>query len=305
MSILLTAEKRSCLPSGVVQKLVQLLRISYIGDFAVLIISRLEKLDTRDPEDLQLLSDKLLSEKVVVEQENAMPTIEELNSANNGNCSVALLAAQLMLKCVENSQEFPEVSEKTLQNLLTAADSCRDENVKPLAIKVVYLVSRMENQPSSSFSRDILLSLKGFVNNEVFLISTYAHASYVRRLAIRASLQEEPLTSDFVETPSSLYVVRDSMRIGEKDFVREINTNVLEMMARETRKGHKIEDEDFFLMMEQVIYENRSREFSLKVSINFHFSVLFQQHAFSLCKILFSSFFCPFFNNTYYHCVKY
>lgn len=265
MSILLTAEKRKCLPYSIISKLIDLLGKSF-GNLIVLILSRCDQLVIDDVIQLELISDKLSSEQVAVQKENAMVTFEEPCDPNDSSgFSVALLAAQLLLKAVEYPMTVKEVSEKTFQNLLTATDICKDKQARQVAIKCVYLLSVMPNQSSCYFVWDVLNSLQSLAKNEVYLISTYAHAAYVRRLAVRATLETEPLTADFMDSLSSMFVSQDSMKIGEKDFVLEINKDVLDILACETRKGHEFQEDDLFLIMEEVIYGNKRLEFTVKV----------------------------------------
>lgn len=104
MSILLTANKANWLPSGVVSQLIELLNEPY-GNLIVLILSQCEKNLVKEQRNLEMLSFKLDSDCVVVEQENAMMKIERRNRSNAGSSvSVASLAVQLVLKAFENSQ---------------------------------------------------------------------------------------------------------------------------------------------------------------------------------------------------------
>ena len=77
--------------------------------------------------------------------------------------------------------------------------------------------------------------------------------------------KSEPLTADFMDAFSAMYVIRDSKKMGEKDFVPEINENVLEILEHESRKMVKFDDENLFLIMDGILYENRNDKFSMKV----------------------------------------
>lgn len=263
MSILLTAQKRQNLPSSTVTGLISLLNKPF-GNFTLLILSRCTHVKLESSE-LESISEKLLSEDgedVVVEHENSMVTIEKPGSSNSNGCSIALLAAQLLLTALEGSQPWTYVTEKTLDNFLKATDSCNDNQVRLVAIKCIYLASKI---PKQLFSKDALNTLQNFVNHEIYLISTYAHVAYVGNLETRVKTQNEPLTSDFMDSLSSMFVIQGSKNIGKKDFAPEINEGVLEILACEASRGQKFEDEDLFLIMEYILYGNKNGELSMKV----------------------------------------
>lgn len=89
------------MPIRIVNELVKLLNEPF-GNFIMLILSACEtNLELRD-HSLEMLSFKLDSDCVVVEQDNAMMKIEKRNRSNNGSTSIALLAAQFLLKAFED-----------------------------------------------------------------------------------------------------------------------------------------------------------------------------------------------------------
>jgi len=300
MSILLTANKRHTLPRRLVSKLIELLDKSY-GDFILVILSHCEEQTIDMERDLELLSEKLCSDYVVVETEGKMVKIEKMSDSNAGSTSIALLAAQLLLKAFQgsiavkqskenetksksrfgsmlynsikdvlvalaggSSPELTAVTDRTLQNLIVAVDGNADKQVKLVSTKCMYLLSVVPKQALCQFSKEVLNTLHSQVNSEDFVISTYSRAAYLRGLAT-LSQQKEPLPTDFMDSISYMYVIQGSMRIGDHDCVPEINEHVLMILASEAPKVQRFEDEELFQVFEQILYENKNTEYSIKV----------------------------------------
>ena len=105
-----------------------------------MILSRCQKQKVQNECNLELISQKLESEHVVVQQENSMVKIVKESASNSCSTSIAILAAQLLLASVESSTAM-HVSEKTLQNLLIATGSYEDKEARKVAMKCIYLLS--------------------------------------------------------------------------------------------------------------------------------------------------------------------
>lgn len=125
MCILLTANKKRSLPTHIVNELIKLLKAPF-GDFIMLILSSCENNPELDGQSLEMLSLKLDSDFVVVEQENSMMKIEKRNRSNIGSTSIALLAAQFLLRTFENLKSMVS---KTFRNFLFFIFSSKQKNV--------------------------------------------------------------------------------------------------------------------------------------------------------------------------------
>lgn len=247
-------------------KLIELLDKPF-GDFIVLILSRCGKQPVQNERDLELISKKLSSEQVVVEQDYSIVKIVKNNwSKSTCSTSIALLTAQLLLAAIESSKAATKVSEKTLQNLLMAVESSKDKQAIIVAVKCVYLLSAVSQQSVCKFSKEVLSSLQSLVDNEVYVVCTYVRAAYVLGLATLASEQSEPLQAVFMDSLSSIYVSQGTMMIGEKDFALDINENVLVILECEASKIQKFDDENLFVLLEGILYGNRDIKSSLKVT---------------------------------------
>lgn len=262
MAILMTVNKRKSLPKQCIKNLICLLDKPF-GSFILLILNRYDKLVITDTSLLDCISEKLSNEQIVVEHGNSMISFEDPSNDNITNCSVSSLAGQLILKAVEMSTPL---GPKAVTNLLTAADKCRDKQTKSISIKCVYLMSVMKNQQQDIFVWDVLMTLQRLIGSDEHLISTYAHAAYVRRLALQSQEQTDCLTTDFMGSLSSMYVTQESLKIGEHNFVHQINEDVLEVLFCETKKTQCIHDQDFFTIMEIIVYQNNCDAFTSKVN---------------------------------------
>ena len=215
--------------------------------------------------ELQLISEKLKSDYVVVEKDNSMIVIEKRDDSNAESNSIALLAAQMLLNVLNNSYDEARINEATMKNLLTVLTTSEDQRVKSVTIKCVYILSKMP-QYFSYFTYDTLNSLENVVNCDDYLLSTYAHAAYVRVMFALAIGHGKPLKTIFIDSLSSMFVSQGSMKIGENDFVAEINDHVLDILACETKKIQKtIEDENLFLVMDEILYSSKNLTYSVKV----------------------------------------
>lgn len=100
----MSVNKTRQLDSGILKLLTTKLLNEPFGDFVLLILSQCESIPVYDKQSLEMVSLKLESDCVVVEQENTMMKIERRNRSNNGSTSIALLAAQILLKAFEMNQ---------------------------------------------------------------------------------------------------------------------------------------------------------------------------------------------------------
>ena len=153
--------------------------------------------------------------------------------------------------------------------MIRALENSDELSVKSVVSKSIYLVS-VDEEAGKLLSGQVLSVLQMYTSHDVAIqIRVYAHAAYARGLArLAARTPNEPLSIDYVDSLPAIFVSQGTLKVGEKDFVPEINNHVLEILACETSKRNKrrIENEEIFQIIDQILFTNENLNYSIKVT---------------------------------------
>jgi hypothetical protein len=174
--LIANTEKTKNLPSSIISNLLESLAASSDEAFCgcvLLTLSNILKDDNylRDIKSLELISTKLMSTTMIVQDEN------KVNDQNSDNAAVSCLAANILLLSVKKQVC---INENIIKNLLMALDSS-DKQTRIYSAQCIYIASKYV-----SFESNILVSLKDYINDEIIDVSTYSHAAYCTGLLMHS-----------------------------------------------------------------------------------------------------------------------
>lgn len=131
--------------------------------------------------------------------------------------------------------------------------SCEDKQTKICLAKFIELISNNEQ-----FDNDTVNAIQSHTHSEVYDISVYMMAAYTRSLSKLAEASDAPIDPLHMENLQSFELV-DNLKINERDFAHDINTNVLNTLKHEAaKKKQKFEDDLFSNLIDIILYLNET-----------------------------------------------
>jgi hypothetical protein len=207
------------------------------------------------------------SDYVLVEQSDDLFTFENadvLTDEDQIGTPISLLAAQLILKLID---ENTEVDKKIFKILLSKISDDDRENNKQMRIVLAKCIERLSKRYAKNMADDThvlsQLQLQASLNrSSCYDISVYMEVTYVRVLCVLAAVSTRPLDDIHLENLSSLEIY-ESLKVNEHDFAHEINTNILKILRFEAAKNEF--SDDLFQLLNDAIVSKKYAEVALEI----------------------------------------
>ena len=250
-SILLIVEKKNSLSNQIMKKLID--NVDCFGEnssnYVLFILSRVihERNYIDNEQDLEKISSELESNAIVQLNADSKITFTQCSEQSQHCNQISLLTAKLILLSVENQVK---ITDKTIDNLVLALSS-GDKQTIIISSKCIYLLSKY-----MPLENDVLSQIKDFVDNQVYDVSVYILSAYSYGL-VNLAKRCKPIDPMHMENISSFLFLTQSLKLGEKDFAKEINSKILEVLKLEAEKG-KFQDENAFVLFDSILSLNEN-----------------------------------------------
>lgn len=205
------------------------------------------------------------SDYALVEQNDDLFTFVKVETEEEQiGTSIALLAAQLMIKLVDDNCE---VEIKTFEMLLSKISGGGGE--KQMRIVLAKCIERLSKRYAKNMAVDthVLSQLQlqfSLDRSSCYDISVYMEVTYARVLCVLASEGAQPLDDIHLENLSSMQIY-ESLRVNEHDFAQEINTIILEILKFEAAKKFNEFSDGIFQLINDAIVSQKYAEIALEV----------------------------------------
>jgi hypothetical protein len=245
-SILLTAEKAKDLPEQIVNSLVN--NIDSLDEkTANFVVITLGKICEKTPViNLDKLSSKLLDDQVVVDERGDI-TFEQRSKDNLASPSISSIVSKTF---VESLQKGGKITEKGFDHLVSALDS-NDKQTRILSAKALSIVAS-----HNVISDSVLTNIREYVEDKIADVSTYTILAYTEGLN-KLVQNKVSIFPSHIEFLSKVYAF-ENLRLGEQDFTKQVNDNILSVLLYEADKQKF--DESVFSIFDHILFANEDNQ---------------------------------------------
>ncbi|EAS05901.2 helicase carboxy-terminal domain protein (macronuclear) [Tetrahymena thermophila SB210] len=245
-SILLTAEKAKDLPGQIVNALVNIID-NFDEKTANLVVITLGKVCENTPViNLDKLSIKLLDDQVVVGQKGDI-AFEQRSKDNLASPSISSLASKIF---VDSLQKDGQIAERGLAHLVSALDS-NDKQTRILSAKALYIVTSHK-----AISDSLLIRIRDYIEDKVADVSTYTLLAYSKGLN-RLVHNKISIFPSHIQFLSKVYAF-ENLRLGEQDFTKQVNDNVLSVLLHTADQQEF--DESAFSIFDHILFADEGNQ---------------------------------------------
>ncbi len=152
----------------------------------------------------------------VVVGETGGITFEQRSKNNLAFPSISLITSKIF---VDSLQRGVKIKETELNHLVSALDS-NDKQTRILSAKALSIGASYD-----IISDSVLTNIRDYIHDEIFDVSAYITLAYTEGLNKLVQKKVSILTSH-IEYLSKVYVF-DSLILGDQDFTKKVNNNIL------------------------------------------------------------------------------